>query len=314
VARSAVPRERRTCPLDATELVLEERLIPDHRYGLAYYGRFGWCRTCGLGVLVNPPTQDELRAIYEYVYTASRSATGGDPAWRPPGTSWPARVWHRINGSLPLANLELAAPVLDVGCHTGELASVLIERGLDVVGVEPNPRAAEIARSHGIEVIAEPIEGARLPARHFGTILLSQVLEHVPDPAQVLATARAALRPGGVAYVVVPNGRSLWRRIFGESWIHWHVPFHLFLFSERSLRTYAEQGGFVVRRVEYRTPGEWLLMSVIARRQARSGRYVLEHFSGRYAARLLVSPIARALDAVGQGEALVAELVAADTA
>src|SRR6202166_2684857 len=42
--------------------------------------------------------------------------------------------------------------VLDVGCGTGKAGRLLVERGCDVLGVEPDPAMAAIARSHGITV------------------------------------------------------------------------------------------------------------------------------------------------------------------
>jgi SAM-dependent methyltransferase len=207
----------------------------------------------------------------------------------------------------PLADRVAAGPVLDVGCNTGETLVALRRRGLSVVGLEPNPRAAAVARGRGIEVIAEPIEDADLPTAHFGSVLVSQVLEHVRDPASALRTVRDALAPGGVAYVVVPNVESAWRRAFGRHWAHWHVPFHLYHYTERALRRLFAQSGLAVQRIESVTPGEYVLMSVAAWRNARRGRREIDPFEGRYAARLLVAPAARALDALGRGDALYAE-------
>ena len=42
--------------------------------------------------------------------------------------------------------------VLDVGCGTGKVARLFLARGCDVLGVEPDPRMADVAESHGIQV------------------------------------------------------------------------------------------------------------------------------------------------------------------
>jgi SAM-dependent methyltransferase len=219
------------------------------------------------------------------------------------------RLWHRVNGSSTLTDRPLADPILDVGCNTGETLVALHSRGLEVVGLEPNPEAARVARSYGLEVIEAPVEEAHLPKGRFASVLLSQVLEHVRDPHAVLRKVGAALRPDGIAYVVVPNAASIWRGVFGRDWVHWHVPFHLYHFTEQALAKLCAQCGLDLRETRNVTPGEWLLMSLSARRNARRGRFELEPFSGRYGRRLLVAPAARLADALHRGDAIVAEAV-----
>jgi SAM-dependent methyltransferase len=279
-------------------------VLRDNRFGLPHTVRIGWCDVCGLGVTQEPPSSAELAELYASTY-ADESTSG-----RIPRTSAAARLWHRVNGSLPLSDLPLEPTILDVGCNTGETLLALRARGLEAVGLEPNPRAAAIARSAGLDVIEAPIESAVLEPGRYGTILLSQVLEHVHDPAGVLQTARAALAPGGAVVIVVPNADSVWRRIFGQNWVHWHVPFHLFHFTRRALLTLLTQSGFTIRSLQTRTPGEWLLLSAYARRNARAGRYELDSFTGRYGRRLLLAAPARAADAVGRGDAILAVAIA----
>jgi SAM-dependent methyltransferase len=293
------------CPLGCGPLMMAGTLR-DNRFGLPHRVRIGWCATCGLGVTVGAPDDRELGDLYETTYTAEPELQR-----RIPRTGRAARVWHLVNGSLPLTDRVRTGPVLDVGCNTGEGMVALRRRGLEAVGVEPNPLAAEVARSRGFDVIASPIEEAELPRAHFASIVCSQVLEHVRDPHVVLARLVPSLRPDGVLYIVVPNAESFWRRVFGADWVHWHVPFHLRHFTRASLALLLSRAGLRVRRLGTVTPGEWLLMSLQARRNARRGEYRLRDFSGRYAARLALAPAGRLVDALGRGDAFVAEAVRA---
>ena len=101
------------------------------------------------------------------------------------------------------------ATVLDVGCASGYLAAALGERGCTTFGIEPDPALAEQARSHCERVfevdVERPAARADLP-RELDAVLFGDVLEHLRDPWEVLAFARGLLRPGGVAFVSVPNG------------------------------------------------------------------------------------------------------------
>lgn len=289
-----------TCPLDGRPLHVAPSELRDNRFGLPHRARIAWCEGCGLGVTIDPLPQEQLDHLYATWY--------GDDDGPPqlPGTSLAAHVWHRLNGSLPVADQRYEGPVLDVGCNTGEVLAVLRARGLEVMGIEPNPEAAAKAGAHGIDVIVSPIETAPLPEGRFRSAILSQVLEHVHDPAAVLQRIRPALADGGRAYVVVPNTGSIWRSVFGDDWVHWHVPFHLWHHTRESLTLLLEQNGLRIEKLRTFTPGEWLLLSLAARRNARRGTYRLGPLQGRFAARLALAPAGRTGDAFGRGDAFFA--------
>jgi hypothetical protein len=79
----------------------------------------------------------------------------------------------------------------------------------------------------------------------------------------------------------------------------------LFHFTPAALRLLFERAGFRVVQSHNVTPGEWLLMSMQAARNARRDVWHLDHFESRYGRRLLLSPVARTLDALGRGDAIV---------
>jgi SAM-dependent methyltransferase len=72
-----------------------------------------------------------------------------------------------------------------------------------------------------------------LPEGSFDAVLLNQVLEHVPNPAHVLAELLRILRPGGHLFVTVP---LVWE-------LH-EMPFDYFRYTSPGLRTLLEQVGF----------------------------------------------------------------------
>jgi 2-polyprenyl-3-methyl-5-hydroxy-6-metoxy-1,4-benzoquinol methylase len=153
----------------------------------------------------------------------------------------------REMASLGLMGLERAAKgnLLDIGCGSGRFLSIMRRAGWQVSGIEPDPRAAAVARDrHGIEVCAATLDEARLPAGSFDAIVLSHVIEHVPDPAALLAAARRLLRPGGMLALSTPNLESRGHDRFGVAWVHLDVPRHLQLFSEHSLAALLDRAGF----------------------------------------------------------------------
>ena len=97
--------------------------------------------------------------------------------------------------------------LLEVGVGRGFFLQHARRAGLEPVGVELNPQAAELARSHGFEVMTDPLDVLRdrLGDSQCDVICSFQVLEHLSDPISFLRDATALLRSNGVLILSVPN-------------------------------------------------------------------------------------------------------------
>jgi len=85
---------------------------------------------------------------------------------------------------------------LDVGCGTGKVAVSLMERGLPVLGVEPDARMAEVARRHHVPVEVASFESWE-PAGRTYDLLTAGHSWHWVDPVIGLAKAASIVVPGG---------------------------------------------------------------------------------------------------------------------
>ena len=63
--------------------------------------------------------------------------------------------------------------------------------------------------------------------------------------------------------------------LFGRSWINWHVPFHLFHFSNKTLAQLLQRSGFEIRELKCATPSHWMSLSIVAAISAKRGRKTL---------------------------------------
>jgi SAM-dependent methyltransferase len=98
-----------------------------------------------------------------------------------------------------VARIVAASPgpdILDVGCGTGIAARQFRAAGCRVLGVEPDARMADFARSTGIEVEVGTFEAWDNAGRQFDAIVAGQAW-HWVDPAAGADQAARALRPGG---------------------------------------------------------------------------------------------------------------------
>ena len=141
--------------------------------------------------------------------------------------------------------------LLDAGCGDGSFLAEMRGLGWKVLGLEPDPIAAEIARRRGIEVIQSPLVEGALPEDAFDAVVLNHVIEHVSDPVRTFDLCRRILKRSGVLVAVTPNAESRGHRRFGDAWFHLDPPRHLHLFTGKTLRDSAERAG--LRVVELRT-------------------------------------------------------------
>jgi SAM-dependent methyltransferase len=86
--------------------------------------------------------------------------------------------------------------VLDVACGTGIASRQLAQRGAQVLGVDLNPRMAEIAERHGVRTEVAPFETWDPAGRTFDRVTCAQAW-HWLDPDAGMAKVASLLRPGG---------------------------------------------------------------------------------------------------------------------
>ncbi|GAA4149936.1 class I SAM-dependent methyltransferase [Actinomadura keratinilytica] len=86
--------------------------------------------------------------------------------------------------------------VLDVGCGTGIAARQFQAAGCTVLGVEPDARMADVARSRGLQVEVAAFEAWEPAGRTFDAVVAAQSW-HWVDPVEGAAKAARVLRPDG---------------------------------------------------------------------------------------------------------------------
>lgn len=254
------------------------------------------CPACGTGTSLPPVPAAELRRFYAASYGPYAEPRGG--AARLVSRAIRAAQGHAAVRSGPLAPAAALPPgaALDVGCGRGDLAAALVRRGWRAVGVEPSPEACQHARTRGVEARVGTLAELSLEEDAYDFTLFHHSLEHTDDPLRDLRRVFAALRPGGVVSIAVPNFGGTQARRFGPDWYHLDLPRHRTHFTPAGLGTLLGRAGFGPARLSTATSTVGLPASVqyrIAGRCLFPGGAGLRVASGLC---VLARPLARALD------------------
>ncbi len=102
--------------------------------------------------------------------------------------------------------------VLDVGCGGGILCEALAQRGAQVTGIDMGAAPLTVARLHsletGVSVDYLQTTAEDMAAQHpgeFDIVTCLEMLEHVPQPASVIAACGKLVKPGGHLYFSTIN-------------------------------------------------------------------------------------------------------------
>jgi 2-polyprenyl-3-methyl-5-hydroxy-6-metoxy-1,4-benzoquinol methylase len=145
---------------------------------------------------------------------------------------------------------ELHAKILDLACGNGEFLYFLQRRGFtNVEGIDLCAASIENAQSIGIttarcgDLFEQP-----LPPCHYDVIAAFNLVEHLTKDEVLLFVRRihAALKPGGAAWIVTPNGLSP----FGSATRYWDFS-HETSFTPSAWRQLARLVGFNARFEEW---------------------------------------------------------------
>lgn len=122
---------------------------------------------------------------------------------------------------LPLLSLDANARIIDLGCGTGSLLSMLQEAGFtNVAGVDVSDAQLEVARQMGVhEVVKADINGyLRSHREMFDAITGIDIIEHLSKDELValLKDVMEALKPGGCAVFRTPNADAPLSTLFGR--------------------------------------------------------------------------------------------------
>ena len=152
-----------------------------------------------------------------------------------------ARLAHEIGGG---------GRLLDIGAGFGFFSRAARQSGFAVTALEINDASRRIFRRMNQFDAMPMLLDADMALEHageFDTVLLSQVLEHIPDVDDAIQQIRTLLRPGGLCVIAVPHFGSWLSRIQGKRDMFICPPEHLNFFSIDGMQRLFSRHGFQCR-------------------------------------------------------------------
>lgn len=192
------------------------------------------CANCGLSYATPQPSAAALETFYSSYWDGSVAVS--TPSTR---RYYFAQSLARVSFLEDYVRLPGSPFVLDMGAGLGLFQSALVRRGYspNYTAVEPDQQqSAALASRFGSERVFARLDDIPENAR-YDLIVLAHVLEHVPNPNELVSTLLARLAPTGTLLIEVPNRDFRYKANYDS---------HLLFFDSDSLSRLLQRHGSVI--------------------------------------------------------------------
>jgi SAM-dependent methyltransferase len=220
------------------------------------------CLRCGLQFVYPLPDKETLKNYYNN-YPDSR------------------RVKKSINEYLDIANLSFIHQIsvvseiggylgdkkrfLDVGFGAGHYLSAARENGFATYGVELDRTSFEEVEKTAKNVYNCELDEAPFDSDFFDIVKMAEILEHSPEPLNLLKSALRVIKKGGFLVVDVPNQSSFIAKIkiflrhlgLRKDYGFISPPNHLFGFTKKTLCLALSKAGFENKKIVFTSQADW---------------------------------------------------------
>jgi len=134
--------------------------------------------------------------------------------------------------------------ILDYGCGNGVFLNYIQTKNYKGKGYEPNEDAKKSSLKMGLNLI----ENLNADEK-FDVITLWHVLEHIPNPDEILEKLKLLLTEKGKLIIAVPNYKSFDAEYYKEYWAAYDVPRHIFHYSKDGAISFFRQNNFKIENI-----------------------------------------------------------------
>ena len=140
--------------------------------------------------------------------------------------------------------------VLEIGSYYGILGSIIKPHVKNYTGVELSRHASEYSKkNYNLNVINESLDKFLRKNILFDVIIMSDVIEHLDNPFNVLSLIEKNLEPNGIFIFTTMNMDALLPKIMRGKY-HWIMPQHKFYFSNSTLRYFLKRNNMDIFKIK----------------------------------------------------------------
>lgn len=210
------------------------------------------CEVCGFKHLDTIWQKEEIKEYYQSKYYQDKVPKLLDTEKEAREIQWASLSYRDRLVTLNQYIRDTTKKLLDVGCGNGFFLSFMNQNGWETFGIEPSKKASEYARSLGLFNIFNTTLEEFTENKWYGyfdAINFKCILEHVPNPIEILKICRNLLKDSGIVCIEVPNDfNSLQLQIHKSGNPQWWVqtPDHINYFDFDSLEKLLERLNFEI--------------------------------------------------------------------
>lgn len=215
------------------------------------------CDECGTLYASPRPTADQLDAFYREADSVEFWSTH---FYRETIEARREKIFRPraqlVNEWISRYGQNNAGTYVDIGSGYGIILQEILRLGKFniVMGIEPNPKMAEICHQAGFPVLKKPLEMIQQGEVQADFATAFEVLEHVFSPLEFLKSARRLLKPKGLLLFTTLTVSGFDIQVLWEKSKSIHPPHHINFISVEGMECLVERSG--LRVVELCTPGE----------------------------------------------------------
>lgn len=277
-------------------------------------GTYVQCQKCSVIYLQSRPPWEHIVKFYSILNPKVTANAGNiDPEELRQRMSMPVPMHIKLlrkfrfrPHSWPLEKVQKESKcILDLGCGNGGKLLEFYKRGYQVWGVDVSPESVEVSKKLVPDgnFIQGQVDEVDLPESYFDYIRMDNALEHVSNPKAIINRCYKLLKKNAQVMLYVPHGRSLSMRLLKDNSITSWIPFHLQLFTKKSLEYFLNEAGFTNIKIYGYDPTPWLALSLV--QWKNKGRASFVTSSPKYLD-YLCKPLGSIAAKIGLAEELVA--------
>jgi 2-polyprenyl-3-methyl-5-hydroxy-6-metoxy-1,4-benzoquinol methylase len=233
------------------------------------------CKKCGFLFTQNFPAEEYIGTYYESPDYISHSNSQ---------KGFINSIYHKVRSFMLKNKAHLIekmskerGSLLDIGAGTGYFGNEMQQRNWQVSLIEKSPQARDFIKQNWQINVQDENALFLFPEKTFDVITLWHVLEHLEKLNETMSYLHSILKDNGTLVLALPNAGSFDAEKYGKFWAAYDVPRHLWHFSPKTLKIFAQKHRFEIVKTK-RMPFDVFYVSLLSEKYGRHPLGIIRAF------------------------------------